>query len=105
MSSISARSEKKTSFSCFLTKRKMRMKLGGYTKNTFTKGHKTSQRFLKTVPRDVVQMRQIAIKVKVFHCLTFRGCRHRAKSPPTARSNTLLFVAFDSLFEDMKLYD
>ena len=40
---------------------------GGYTKNTFKKGHKTSQRCLKTIPRDVVQMRQIAIKVKVSH--------------------------------------
>ena len=78
---------------------------GGYTKNTFTKGHKTSQRCLKTVPRDVVQMRQIAIKVKVFHCLAFRGCRHRAKSQPPARSNTLLFVAFDALFQHMKQYD
>ena len=40
---------------------------GGYTKNTLKKGHKTSQRCLETVPRDVVQMRQIAIKVKVSH--------------------------------------
>ena len=71
----------------------------------FLKGHKTRPRFKKHVPRDVVQMRQIAIKVTVFHRLVFRGCLHRAKSPPTARSNTLLFVAFDSLFEDMKLYD
>ena len=77
----------------------------GCTKNAFTKGHKPRPRLNKNVPRDVVQMRQIAIKVKVLHCLTFRGCRHRAKSPPTARSNTLLFVAFDSLFEHMKLYD
>ena len=59
----------------------------------------------KHVPRNVVQMRQIAIKVKVFRCVAFRGCRHRAKSPPTARSNTLLFIAFDSLFGDMELYD
>ena len=59
----------------------------------------------KQSPRDVIQMRQIAIKVKVFHRLFFRGCRHRAKSPPPARSNTLLFVAFAPLFENMKQYD
>ena len=74
-------------------------------KNTFTKGHETRPRLKKHVPRDVVQMRQLAIKVTVFHSLAFRGGRHRAKSPPTARSNTLLFIAFDSLFEEMKLYD
>ena len=78
---------------------------GGYTKNTFTKGHKTSQRFLKTVTRDAVQMRQIAITVKVLHRLFFRGWRHRATSPPQASSNSLLFVAFASLFEHMKQYD
>ena len=78
---------------------------GGYTKNTFKKGHKTSQRCLKTIPRDVVQMRQIAIKVKVSHRCFFRGWRHRAKSPPQANSNSLLFVAFASLFEHIKQYD
>ena len=35
----------------------------------------------------------------------FRGCHHRAKSPPPARSNTLLFVAFAPLFGNMKQYD
>ena len=95
----------KLRFHVFLQDVKSAWSAGGYTKNTFTKGHKTSQRFLKTVPRDAVQMRQIAIKVKVLHRLFFRGWRHRAKSPPQASSNSLLFVAFASLFEHMKQYD
>ena len=79
---------------------------GGCTKNTFKKGHKTSQRCLQTVPRDVVQMRQIAIKVKVLHrCFFLHGWQHHAKSPPQASSNSLLFVAFASLFEHIKQYD
>ena len=88
----------KLRFHVLLQEVKCAWSAGGYTKNTFTKGHKTRPRLKKHVPRDVVQMRQITIKVKVFHCLAFRGCRHRAKSQPPARSNTLLFVAFDALF-------
>ena len=44
---------------------------GGYTKNMFTNGHKTRPRFQKKRPRDVVQMRQITIKVKFVHRLFF----------------------------------
>ena len=72
----------------------MRMKCGRVYEKHHHEGTQNTPTVKKEGPRDVVQMRQIAIKVKVFHRLFFRGCRHRAKSPPPARSNTLLFVAF-----------
>ena len=83
----------------------MRMKCGRAYEKHVHEGTQNTPTVKKKGPRDVVQMRQIAIKVKVFHRLVFRGCRHRAKSPPPARSNTLLFVAFAPLFENMKQYD
>ena len=95
----------KLRFHVLLQEVKCAWSAGGYTKNIITNGHKTRPRLKKHVPRNVVQMWQIAIKVKVFHCLAFRGCRHRAESTPPARSNTLLFVAFALLVEDMKQYD
>ena len=61
----------KLRFHVLLQKVKCAWSAGGYTKNTFTKGHKTRPRFKTQVPRGVVQMRQIAIKVKVFHRLFF----------------------------------
>ena len=100
-----ATNSEQTSFSRSLTRRKTRMKCGRVYEKHVYEGTQNTPTVLKKGPRDVVQMRQIAIKVKVFHCLAFRGCRHRAKSPPPARSNTLLFVAFASLFEHIKQYE
>ena len=83
----------------------MRMRCGRVYEKHHHEGTQHTPTVLKTGPRNVVQMRQIGIKVKVVHSLCFRGCRHRAKSPPPARSNTLLFVAFAPLFGNMKQYD
>ena len=83
----------------------MRMKCGRVYEKHHHEGTQNTPTVKKEGPRDVVQMRQIAIKVKVFHCLAFRGCRHRTKSPPPARSKTPLVVAFALLFEHMKQCD
>ena len=100
-----ARNNEQTSFSRSLARHKMRMKCGRVYEKYVHEGTQSTPTVKKKGPRDVIQMRQIAIKVNKNHRLFFRGCRHRAKSPPPARSKTPLVVAFALLFEHMKQCD
>ena len=104
-SGSTATNSEQTSFSRSLTRGKMCMKCG----RVYEKHHHERTQNTPTVnkkrPTWCGSNATNSDQSKGFAPSFFRGWRHRAKSPPRASSNSLLFVVFASLFEHIKQYD
>ena len=100
-----ATNSEQTSFSHSRTRGKMRMKCGRVHEKHISEGTQNKPTVFKNSPTWCCSNATNSNQSKGFAPFFFRGWRHRAKSPPQASSNSLLFVAFASLFEHIKQYD